>query len=593
MAESFFNNETLHVVDYFNGALKDKNKQIIIDTFNQLILGKSKIDINANRTTADKIIDLDKNISRESKEVKHSHFWMNFMRTVGIIWGLIGIFLILFVTVINPNFNSSTFFLILGPVLIALGALVFGLSWLVKKSYLKNRQELDQLQSERTKEFNVSQDQLKDLKSHIYYSLTQQIFEKTYPLISFAKYFSEADYLNWTSWLKNDVNSSTLYCLSGTLNTNPFIVLKTKSTEMYDHVYTGSVTVMVRRTRYVNGRSQSYMVPKVITASTTNPAPRYWTDTKLFYKSNAAESLNFVNLSEFRNERKAEKFFKKNKQMENMDNPEFDRYFPCERDNEQQFRTLFSPLAQEEMVKLMKVKNNYRFTKKNTINIIESPSFESIKFDVNYNSFFNYYDYEQIKNDFIAANQTYFQDIYFMFAPILTIPLYQQYPYRQPIFEKAQQRLLSFVQNETVVNTMYDSNLFAHSSSVTENILKTKRVFANSLYEINEIIAYGYRSQSRIKIIVVSDFEAGPVSVPVTVIDYFAVQKSTNVINSLVDKNEADVNDTSFQAVWKRYMSSLNVSNANKKGSIVSMLAKDKNPINADSYKNFLRDLNN
>jgi hypothetical protein len=40
-------------------------------------------------------------------------------------------------------------------------------------------------------------------------------------------------------------------------------------------------------------------------------------------------------------------------------------------------------------------------------------------------------------------------------------------------------------------------------------------------------------------------------------------------------------------------MSSLNVSNANKKGSIVSMLAKDKNPINADSYKNFLRDLNN
>jgi hypothetical protein len=291
------------------------------------------------------------------------------------------------------------------------------------------------------------------------------------------------------------------------------------------------------------------MVPKVITASTTNPAPRYWTDTKLFYKSNAAESLNFVNLSEFRNERKAEKFFKKNKQMENMDNPEFDRYFPCERDNEQQFRTLFSPLAQEEMVKLMKVKNNYRFTKKNTINIIESPSFESIKFDVNYNSFFNYYDYEQIKNDFIAANQTYFQDIYFMFAPILTIPLYQQYPYRQPIFEKAQQRLLSFVQNETVVNTMYDSNLFAHSSSVTENILKTKRVFANSLYEINEIIAYGYRSQSRIKIIVVSDFEAGPVSVPVTVIDYFAVQKSTNVINSLVDKNEADVNDTSFQAV--------------------------------------------
>jgi hypothetical protein len=44
---------------------------------------------------------------------------------------------------------------------------------------------------------------------------------------------------------------------------------------MYDEVYTGSVTVMVRRTRTVNNRTESYMTPKVIVATTTNPAPRY------------------------------------------------------------------------------------------------------------------------------------------------------------------------------------------------------------------------------------------------------------------------------------------------------------------------------
>jgi hypothetical protein len=75
--------------------------------------------------------------------------------------------------------------------------------------------------------------------------------------------------------LQNDVKSSVLYCLSGNIKTNPFVVAKTKSTEMYGRVYTGSRTVMVRRSRMVNGRPSISVVPKVIVATVTNPAPRY------------------------------------------------------------------------------------------------------------------------------------------------------------------------------------------------------------------------------------------------------------------------------------------------------------------------------
>jgi hypothetical protein len=74
MATDSFNNETLHVVDYFNGALQVKNEKVITDIFNQYVLGQSKVDINANKITADKIRDLDKNIHRESKEVNRSRF---------------------------------------------------------------------------------------------------------------------------------------------------------------------------------------------------------------------------------------------------------------------------------------------------------------------------------------------------------------------------------------------------------------------------------------------------------------------------------------------------------------------------------------
>jgi hypothetical protein len=247
--------------------------------------------------------------------------------------------------------------------------------------------------------------------------------------------------------------------------------------------------------------------------------------------------------------------------MEPMDNPEFDRYFPCKRDNEVQFRTLFSPLAQEEMIKLMKTKNDYSFEKKETLNIVSSPSFENINFNINYNQFNQYYDYELIKNDFITSNQTFFSNIYFMFAPILVIPVYQQLTYRQPLFEKTKQHLMAFQQHEMIANSMYDINIFKHEQSVTDNILKTKKIFANSLYEINEIIAYGYRTKPRTIIVTVSDFEAGVVNVPVTVIDYFSVEKSTNVINSLVGKTTTQNNDL-FQKNIEKYQSALNISAA-------------------------------
>jgi hypothetical protein len=95
MADASFNNETLHVVKYFNGVLQTKNEKIINDVFNQLVLERSQININANRTTADKIRELDKKIHKENKEVSHSYVGMICMRIFGVLLFIVGIMFIL------------------------------------------------------------------------------------------------------------------------------------------------------------------------------------------------------------------------------------------------------------------------------------------------------------------------------------------------------------------------------------------------------------------------------------------------------------------------------------------------------------------
>lgn len=109
---------------------------------------------------------------------------------------------------------------------------------------------------------------------------------------------------------------------------------------MYMEVYHGSTTVMVTRTRTTNGKTETYTAAKVIVATASNPAPRYWTETKLLYLVSVLKDSSFRNMSPFKSDRKAIKYFNKSKKMSAMDNPEFDKVFPCDRDDEIEFRAI-------------------------------------------------------------------------------------------------------------------------------------------------------------------------------------------------------------------------------------------------------------
>jgi hypothetical protein len=121
-----FNNETLHVVDYYNTSLKSIDEKNIDDCFKNQILKDARINVGANRETADHIDDLDKKIQKTSKSASAAKGGMIAMRVIGIILICAGIFLIVMGAL--HHFTPEAAYIGGGSGGIVLGGLLFGLS---------------------------------------------------------------------------------------------------------------------------------------------------------------------------------------------------------------------------------------------------------------------------------------------------------------------------------------------------------------------------------------------------------------------------------------------------------------------------------
>jgi hypothetical protein len=257
--------------------------------------------------------------------------------------------------------------------------------------------------------------------------------------------------------------------------------------------------------------------------------------------SSVLKDLNFNNIGAFKNEKKAHKYFTKNKnKMSPMDNPEFDKIFPCNRNDEIGFRTMFTPMAQEEMAKLLNNNPGYSYVKNSQINIINSSHDEMADLYYLSNRYYGQFDYREIKKQFIEFNQNFFNAIYFMMAPILTIPLFYQTRF---FGSNKENNYYSSLSIESRVNLMNNKSTFISPLSVTENIFKSKRVSSKNDEQIDTITSYGFKTRTRVVIVPVMDFEAGLVNVPVVVIDYIPVSKSSNLTTKITTKNKKDDED--------------------------------------------------
>ena len=136
------------------------------------------------------------------------------------------------------------------------------------------------------------------------------------------------------------------------------------------------------------------------------------------------------------------------------------------------------------------------------------------------------YDVEKVKANFINLNKRFFKSMYFHFAPLMAIPLYQQYPSDEYIFKHDQTGAFSTTLCEMLANRYYQQ-YFAHQACHTPIMLKVDeyRVVGNSIQ--CKIHSYGYHTVPHTEYFPRMGGDGYMHDVPVTWYEYQLVEKVT------------------------------------------------------------------
>jgi hypothetical protein len=190
---------------------------------------------------------------------------------------------------------------------------------------------------------------------------------------------------------------------------------------------------------------------------------------------------------------------------------------------------MFTPRAQREMIDLIRSEEGYGddfdFFKRKKLNVIRSE--HSQKWDMStsadrYRSF----DFEKAKKNFIDFNNEYFKSVYFDFAPLIAIPVYQEAPTAS--FESISHPESSYTEYnyETIANKI-GSDKFAHKKTATDVILKTEFVHRSEGVDTVAVTAHSYSAEPRTDFVPVLGGDGRMHSVPVPWIEYMPQQKTT------------------------------------------------------------------
>lgn len=352
------------------------------------------------------------------------------------------------------------------------------------------------------------------------------LIEKTIPDLDFDLFFDvkqEEDMMANYDFVLNYADESTLDTLAGRYNGNPFLLENKKIHTMGTETYHGYKTITY--TEYYtdsDGKRRSRLQTQTLHATVTKPKPFYSTQVVLNYGAQGAPELSFsrdashldrkndkqieryVKRGARRLKRKTDNAIEQNKDFMSMSNTDFEVLFDAlDRDNEVQFRTLFTPLAQTNMVDLILSDDTYgddfHFIKRRRMNKIVTTHSQNralLLRALEYKS----YDFEEIKANFTNKNAEFFKAVYFDFAPIWAIPMYQEEPVHSldPLPDYAQ--LYARKECEVLSNAM-DEKYVVHPDTKTDAILKSQ--FVKSSNGVDEVLvtAYSYDIEQRVDVV--------------------------------------------------------------------------------------------
>ncbi len=536
-------------LELYQGRLKDEFAATAAEFF-EALLRQSGVDEKANGETVALIRSLEKQISNASSSRSN---W-RLMRGIAVFLIIVASFVLLWALwhALSPQSQPNS----PGPIwtLVSLATLGCSILLIVKKFNPAIReldQRLAQFQEQLAAQMHIAWEQLAHLNQLYDWGMIEKLVRETVPRLALDPYFSTARYeelrqsFGWQD--AADDNRSVIGTQSGTINGNPFLIAKTLDFAWGEETYHGSLTISWQEHetyRDSNGNQSTRWVTRSETlhASVTKLMPRYSNSAFLIYGNEAAPDLSFSRVpsphsksdggffDKWSMDREINRLEKLSRNLDDDSNftimayREFDALFGAtNRDNETQFRLLFTPLAQQQMVFLLKDQSvgygdDFRFQKAGKINLVHPDHLDDVELVPSPERFKNY-DLADARRSFNAYANDYFKHIYFTFAPVLAIPLYQQHRSDADIYRAVHSGPASFWEYESLAN-YYGQDAFRHPDSSTLNILKTT---SRGTGEV-AVTAYGFCGEARLDYVSVYGGDGCWHNVPVHWTEYLPVR---------------------------------------------------------------------
>ena len=307
------------------------------------------------------------------------------------------------------------------------------------------------------------------------------IMKKTTPILDLDPYFSASRfaYLVQKFGMPESLGDTTscVGVLSGHIQGNPFVLEKDISEEIIDKAYTGSIVITWTTTYSDKDGTHTQHHSETLTATVYHEAPQYEYATRLIYGNEAAPHLHFsrVPSGQCGDDKSLARFVKKRSKeltkkekddlldddpktnFTKMGNDKFDALFGADdRDNEVEFRLLYTPLAQKNILDLLTnpepFGDDFVQVKDGMLNSISSGHSQTFDYGANPVIFRNY-DLKDAKKKFVDYCDTFIRNLYFDLCPIISVPLYQTYKPMEFIYENMPYNLSNY-EHEVMANGM-------------------------------------------------------------------------------------------------------------------------------------------
>lgn len=552
--------ELLKPLQTFNRAMSEHD-QITADYFDDLVK-KSGINTAENTVTVEKYKKKLAIFDNQNKRLSKFKGLRAFLIVLAVLALLAGI--ILLVLGITGTLSST-----IGIISISVGgALAIFFIVLICIGPNKRIKELKSGLSILKKELEELKDegyaQCAALNRLFEYDMQIDIMNKTFDSIHFHKTLAP-DQLQMFIENYGDIenrgnDSSTVHVISGDIIGNPFVIETSHIMKMGNYIYTGTLTITYP-VRVSNGKGgyTTTMRTQILTASVTKPKPLYNYEKVIYFGNDIARALCFSRKPSGmsgKSDKEINKYVKSEykkftdksrkdlaKGFTALGNEQFEALFHAiDRNNEVGFRTLFTPLAQQNFV--AQIKNNdpygddFIFKKVKTLNILRNEHNQYVDYVGNPLDFVDF-DYQNAREKFVNFNRTFFKSVYFDLMPILNIPSYQQLA-KNNTFSKKYRGNNTIFEIETLANLL-DKSYFKPEHCATDIILKAHHISKEGTRgDYVKITAHGHSTIEHIDLVPTLGGDGLMHPVPVHWLEYVPIEKDTYMTVIKKEQTRAD-----------------------------------------------------